>query len=543
MLTKKQITSNTEPSIIEDDFEVIIKSQINDDTTVLTIIDKIEQYLQSAISRFDPENSQYSSILGNEAKSGETLTNARIDELAENAQNDLKSILTLNTIVRKFINTDDILGRVVESITTNVNGDYILSYNNFGTIKKKLKILDNAKEVINDFNFQINLPTFIRNVVPTAYAEGNYIMYLKNEGSNWVIDYFPLGVAEITDSVINNRPVIRINLKELENRLKKTFEKTKSGKALIFENITKEIEASYPPEVIKAYKAKENYVILDYNRARVIRVNNLNRKYGLSPAVRALKSLMMLDTFAKADEINAKSKAKKIIVQILNDKLLGDGGGKKAHEEQQVAHDNFMRAFLRQTVICTTTPAVKEVKYVEPTTEDVSTDKINMYRNKALTTLGISFMASDRSQTASVANIALDQLLKMINSISEQLELILKDYYRIVLEANGISFEYCPSIKIIDSELMSMDLKLSLVTFLFNNLNASMDTCFNYLGIDLGDEIAKREKENNDGLEEIFKPRTTAHTKPADTTKGRPSDQNSNNPDKQMEDKLYNKTR
>lgn len=78
-----------------------------------------------------------------------------------------------------------------------------------------------------------------------------------------------------------------------------------------------------------------------------------------------------------------------------------------------------MKAWANKTVIVTSNPAVEKIVYVEPEVEETSAEKVNLYRNKVLSSLGVAFLAADRSQTASTANINLSQLMKCINSISE----------------------------------------------------------------------------------------------------------------------------
>lgn len=87
--------------------------------------------------------------------------------------------------------------------------------------------------------------------------------------------------------------------------------KSKKNKPLFFKNTAEEIKNNYPKEVTKAYTSKEKYAILDVQRTGVNRFGNMNRKYGISPVFKALKPKIMLDTFDKTDNVNAKAKAKK----------------------------------------------------------------------------------------------------------------------------------------------------------------------------------------------------------------------------------------
>ena len=110
---------------------------------------------------------------------------------------------------------------------------------------------------------------------------------------------------------------------------------------------------------------------------------------------------------------------------------------------------------------------------------------------------------------------------------------------------NGIGPEYIPSVKIIDSELLDMDMRMELSKLLYSTFAVSRDTALGMIGIDLEDEKVKREKEESDGLSDIFKPYATSFNSDGnadgESEPGRPAD--SNDPDKQGYDETYNNTR
>ena len=181
-----------------------------------------------------------------------------------------------------------------------------------------------------------------------------------------------------------------------------------------------------------AYKAGERIAKLDPKRARIMRICNMGRKYGVSPIVRALRSALMLENIEDADYINNKAKAKKIIHQILRKETMGTIYEKQGLSQAAYAHGELMKAWKNKTVVYTSAPFVEKIQYVEPSVSDTASDKINLYRSKIMTTLGIGFIDSNTS-SFSVANISLEQLMKTINSISEQLERIIMDFYKVVL--------------------------------------------------------------------------------------------------------------
>ena len=207
------------------------------------------------------------------------------------------------------------------------------------------------------------------------------------------------------------------------------------------------------------------------------------------------------------------------------------------------AHSNLMAAWKNPTVVYTSPPCVEKIEYIEPTADEVDVDKIILYRTKVLSALGISFLTSDKSQTASTAKMSLSQLMLCINSISEEIENVLNHWYETILIENGIDLEFCPMIKIIDSEKLDFDLRQSLASLLFSSMNCSYDTCLSILGFDVKDEVQKRIYENENNYEQIFTGHASSYTSSSSSNNvGRPADRDSNDPDKQEYDANYERS-
>ena len=535
-------------NIQSEDYEVIIRSKTSDGTEVVTSAEAItDKWLANAVAGYDATNQKYSAYLKDGNSSSDKLTPEYIDELADGTQSDLKKIQVINNIVRKEINKDGIVGKTVECVTANINTETKVSYDNEITGRNKSKQLQQVKDFIGTFNKTINTKRLIRNSIPTTFVEGNYICYLRHEDNKYKVDYYPLGVCEISDYDVNGDPVVLFNIKELRGRLQKVYRKNKKNKALFFKNMEDEVKANYPQEVYDAFVAKEEYAKLDVRYSGVIRINNLNRKYGLTPIFRAFKDILMLDTFDNSDRVNSKAKAKKIIHQKLRKEVMGTELNKKGFEDMAYAHDNFMAAFKQSTVVVTTPPTVESITYVEPKIELTDINTVNNYRSRVLAALGIGFLMDSGSQSVSTADISVTQLLRTINMISEQLEDILQKWYRQILIDNGLPVEYCPTIQVIDSEALDFDMRKDLASTLYTIFNGSMSTSLELLGIDVNDEKEKRIKENNEGFDsEIFYPRASTYTtsvKDAKTVEdkgGRPAD--SKNKAKQSYDKTRQET-
>lgn len=531
-----------------EDYEVIIRSKTSDGTEVVTSAEAItDKWLANAVAGYDATNQKYSAYLKDGNSSSDKLTPEYIDELADGTQSDLKKIQVINNIVRKEINKDGIVGKTVECVTSNINTKTKISYDNEITGRNKTKQLQQVKDFINAFNKAINTKRLIRTSIPTTFVEGNYICYLRHEDNKYKVDYYPLGVCEISDYDVNGDPVVLFNIKELRSRLQKVYKKTKKNKALFFQNIEDEVKANYPKEVYDAFVAKEEYAKLDVRYSGVIRINNLNRKYGLTPIFRAFKDILMLDTFDNSDRVNSKAKAKKIIHQKLRKEVMGTELNKKGFEDMSYAHENLMSAWKQPTVVVTTPPTVESITYVEPKIELTDINTVNNYRSRVLAALGIGFLMDSGSQSVSTADISVTQLLRTINMISEQLEDILQKWYRQILIDNGLPVEYCPTIQVIDSEALDFDMRKDLASTLYTIFNGSMSTSLELLGIDVNDEKEKRIKENDENYEEIFKCRQTAYTSSGrgeitetNNKGGRPAD--SKNQAKQSYDQTRQKT-
>ena len=192
------------------------------------------------------------------------------------------------------------------------------------------------------------------------------------------------------------------------------------------------------------------------------------------------------------------------------------------------------------TVLVTPPAYVKDIKYIEPSTETTEPGLVKSYVERVLSTLGISFLMSSDGTNGTVAKIALEQLMKMINSITENLEFIMERLYRNLLAENGFDSIYAPSVQIVDSELMEHNMKLEFAKVLFSTFNCSMETALGILGVDFNDELSKRKIENEKGVDSIFTPHASQYTSSSDNIGGRPTEDNVDNIDKQEYDNNRN---
>ena len=507
----------------------------------------------AAVAQYDPANGAYSTVLSDGSNGTVTLTQDDIEDYSSSPQSDKQKTTSIIGVIRQYVNKDDIIGLVVEAIENNVNANYRLFWRDARHKGVDKNANEQAKKIITEFNEKINLPNLIRKDTVTTYRDGTDIMCLRSngkgpEGSNligdYVVDHYPIGVAEVSQYKVNDDPYVIMDMNELKNRLRKTYTKTKKNKAIFYENEEKEIQATYPDEVRKAYKDGERYAKLNIGYTGVNRVNNQDMQYGLSPIFRALPSVIMLDNFAKADRMAVKARQKKIIAQYMNKEILGPTYREDTYKQQAYAHNTLMAAWANPIVVVTAPATVREIAYVEPKGELTNTETVQDYRKRVMNTLGISFLA-DGSASLSIANINVKQLMKTINKITMNLETIIEKWYKVVLQEAGVDPFYAPRVQVIDAEMMEMELRMDLADMLFNKLNCSFETAFDVLGYSLEDERARREAENAEGLENIFMPRLNAYTNSGDNGNpddegGRPSNKDPDDPDKQVEDKQRN---
>lgn len=532
----------------KEDFDVVTASQTDDGTVVITSLNELSEermnnVIRNAVASYDPENKQYSTYLKISASS-ETLTVDRIDELARGLQSSLTNVQTVNGIIRNYINKDDLIGITYDAIEANVNTEFKCSFAQFPEQRNKTKQVNYAREVIDDFNAQINVRSLLRAAIPMTYAEGTYITYLRQKDENYIVDCYPLGIAEISDYLSNGQPVVLINMSKLKSALSKSMLKDKKNKALFFENQETEIQNNYPDEVYQAFKNGDTYAKLDVDHCGVIRIGNMGQKYGVSPLFRALRPALMLETFDTSDRVNAKAKAKKIIWQQLDPALMGPNNDKKGFSEQVTAHDNLLRAWKQNTVLVTTAPYVKDIKYVEPKVEMTNIETVKQYRNREMAALGISFLNTDGQQTVSTAKVSLDQLMKNIGKIAEQIEDVLKRWYRIRLEDAGVDLMYCPDVKVSTTEMMGMEMKKAIAQFLFTTLNCSYKTAYEYMGLHAEDELRKRQAETEKGYDDVFVARQTSYTSTGNTGGGGDSDKKTGRPKgEETEKQIYDQQR
>lgn len=556
MEKEKANSENIEQSVEKpkDKDGFIIVSGVDDTivaTTDSTNENMIAERLELAVRNYFAGNDRYASVFEGDA-SNTGITLARIDELAVNPQNSISKTREIANIVDYYIIKNYLIGMVDTLIRSNLNTNYKVSYNQVPSEKGRnnKKKLENAKRIVEDMLDKIDVKKLIRISIPATFDHGNYFFYMdfSPNQDKYTIHIFPLSIARIAPYRIDGEPVLMIDMTELKNRLEHNLPKKRGGKAYFFQKYEEEITKAYPKEIVDAFRNKDQYAVLDYRRSGVMRAGedaDGASLYGISQIFRALRDVVILDKFAAVDDSASTVKAKNILVQILRKDLLGPGGDRKAFNDIAFAHGELSRAVKNKICVYTASPAVEDVKWIEPRSNLIDRDNVTLYENRVLTTLGIGFLASGSIGSTISANISLKQLMRQINYISQQLEHILEKFAQVALEEHGIEAEYMPRITVIDSEQLEADMRIDLAKTLYADLGLSRQTVLETLGLDITDETERRQSENEKNLNDIFFPYMTAYTNNGsyDDEGGRPADKQSNNETKQVTDKERNQAK
>lgn len=489
-------------------------------------------------------------------------TSSELIELAKNTQNDIDKIVKIGGIVQYYVNKNDIIGRVIEVIDNNVNTEYKINYPSLPNGRSQRKFKENLELVTKNFLKQIDVEELITKAVLETYMFGNYVGYLKGDANGCIVDSFPLSLIEVSSYKIDGEPLVTLNVDDLKKIIQQSqsqYSRLKSVKIPIIKTLEEELRTNYPQEVYDAYTVKDKLCFLAPDRCSIVRVNNSQGLYGLTPIFKALSPQLMLETFDAVDEKNLLAKSKKIYHQILRAELLGKNFDNVKHpNEIGYAHGTLLTAMQKNTVIVTTPAYVEKIEIVEPKTIETNPETILGYRNRVLDALGIGFMSNQSKSSFNTVDVNVDELLKMINKIIRQVEKMINKFLKTMCVLNNIDVLYAPVLEILPTQIIDEESKSKLVDLLYSKIGASYKTVFNVLGkeFDYDTEIRNRINEQTyivDGVEynldEVFTPHITSFTTSGDSegdsndgdSDGEPNDkteENQNeNKDKQKSDK------
>jgi hypothetical protein len=527
--TNKLIKQNK--SNIDKEIEVTTTSQSNINSNS---VNELSKKTSISLSEYN-FNSMYhieKKYMSLETSFNTIVSDEELKNLAINTQNSISKIKKINQVAKYYINSDDIVGKVHETIENNVNPKIKLNFPNIKG-RNKQKIKDEAEKLINNFNASINVKKLLRKGIPSTYDEGNYFMYLRNNNGNYKVDIYPIGIIEVSDYSIDDENLCVMNMAELVSRINNTGLSMGGNAKLFNKTLADEIKNNYPPEVFEAYINKQIYAKLNILNTGHVSINSNGGRYGLSPLFRVFKSLRTYEIYEKTNTSNAKAKAKKILTQVLSDKMLGKDGTDDLDEEKfRFAHTNFEQSYKASVnadlTMVTLPPWVLRMEYVEPNTADVSVDIVNQQRNKVLSALGIAFLANESKSSFNTVEVSVLELKKTIDKISSSFADVLSKWYTMLLLENSIPLDYLPEVEIESSANLDIELKLKMADILYSKLGCSYKTSMETLGINFENELQRREEENeyktkdtlgNDaiGMDIVFSPHLTSYVSSSDS--------------------------
>ena len=511
-------------------------SQIDDHTILATGPAEVEwaeqkaaEILKSALDKYSYE--KLSTAIPTDYTTNQEITLEWLNRMASGLNSSKDNQLTVNAVILQKMISDSYVGRAFETIMSGVNTDVRITDDEDDLEEQDVKELAQVKKEIDYFNNAVDLKRFIRECVERVYAEGNCPVCLRCEkGKAPSLTMPPLSLCYPSDYCTGDRKsVMEFDVKELKSRLQKTYKRTRKNKAVYYQNIDDEIKSNYDKAIYDAHKAGENYVKLDPNYNTVIKINDLGRKYGVSPLFRTLRPLLILENIEQADMSDSMARSKKIVYQKMRKEAMGQNLDKKGFDLTAHAHDQAAAALKANFNLYTSIPAVEGLEYVQAKTQNQeSIEQTKLYTQKLLTSLGIEF--SYVSATVGSSKISVTQIVRLINAIAEQIASVLTMFYRNWLRDNGHDEKFAPHIKIIDAEQLDMDLRKELSTYVYSILNASRETAFELLGMDATSELMRRKYENDNNYDQVFTPRRTAYTSAGDTdgyedNSGRPTEE------------------
>jgi len=515
-MTKKTTVNENEEFIVE----VVDEGESDEALVVTSTKDFTQDLLKKAMSSYAGSEKTYSQQVDERAFMKTSLTEAKIEELAFLPQDNIEKVQQINSYIDLYLNKDDIIGRVYEIIEANTNADFQLSYPKVEGRNKEIK-LKKVKDIIDEFNKQIELEELIIETIPYAYANGNRMLYLrKTKYGTYQVDRYPLGMVQYSSYKVNNEPVVVFSLPDLLGRMTgQTLISPFSTNSLttfdlrMFPDMEDEIRENFSTEIYRAYLERKPTVTLNTDLTAVIRTNNRGKRYGVSPIFKALNPALKLEVQEKSDTMDSKARGKKIIFQRISDKLLGENGEDIDLSPSIYSHNEFVKAWKGEIVVYTGAPWVEDVKYVEPKQSSEHSNALNYYRSKVLSALGITFLNGDSKTGTATAQMSLNELMKEIDKIAKQLSNNINKWYKYILNEAGLPIEYAPTIEVLDSEIMNLSIRMQLADSLFNKYGASYRSTYELMGMDYESEKEKRESENEENLDkEVFYARQTAFT-------------------------------
>lgn len=498
------------------DFDVTYGPTMVDNNTALItstkdISELEEDILLSAIRNYNGRKINTSSVFmtTDDRPSSTRINLLDIDDLSVGINSDVMKVRRANSIILSRINSNTLFGRFMEIIEENIPTTYRLDYGELEDDESIAGELKDVRYLIDSFNRDICIENVIHSAITGVIREGNYSMYCRmKSGNSAIIDHYPIDVVVPSGYKTRGNDVLEMDITALKSKLYKPYKKTRKGRKIYFENQKREIQNNYPAEVYTAFSANEQYCRLSERYTGFLKMNDHDRKFGVSCLFKALKPLIVLENLMAADVSDSEARSKKIIFQKMRKELLENN--RKGIAEQVHAHQEAAAALQTKNCLYTGIPGVEDLVYVTPKSTETDYKELHeIYTQDLLRGLGLTFV--DPGATTSVAKVNLSLLLRMINTASRKLNRVMEHFYTALLEDNGYPATMCPRFTITDAEENDLSIRRDLADFMFNVLGCSYETAYEMLGISVKSEAERRRNEDDEDYSDVFIPRQTSY--------------------------------
>ena len=436
-----------------------------------------------------------------------------LEDIFNNPQNNIESIVAYSKYCYR---KHGIIMRVVNIIR------------DFGATGLRLSYPTKApkvKEVIENFNKQIDMEQLVKDIIFELALTGNAVCY-DRDGVR--VDIYPIDMIKVVPLIKNNKQVVAYKMGTDE------FSYDDFG-----EKVNKAIEGAYPPEIIEAKKRGDMYAILNEENAYFTKINaSQYEPYGISVILPAFEDLSHKSLLKEAE----KATANDIINKTLHVQI-----GDKDNKPNKTLLQEYNNLFLGKSgSIVATTPYYVEIKWIEPKTDVFGEDKFVEIDTDILNTLGVSLTLIRGEGGGNYAEGMLNftGLVRTIEGIRHHIPCIIEDLYAKELERNGMKAQHAPTVQF-DDVVIDKATKTDLLLQLFQNAGLPYQAL--YEGCDMNYDYIKllREDENENNIDETFK----LHSMPfqgnqssTDGTSDATSNPNGGAPEKNTTDRKTDKT-
>lgn len=343
-----------------------------------------------------------------------------------------------------------------------------------------------AKEVIEDYNERINVIQLIRDFFQELGLTGNLACYDRVNR----VEIYPINKIEVLPLIIDNRQIIAY--KTEVNTVSEDYGS----------EYNKMIEEAYPEEIIEANKKGSTYAILNKDNAHFGKINSSQyERYGISVIVPAFEDLAHKSLLKEAERATANDVIDKMmVIQVGNDEV-------KPKREMIEGYDRLFQGV--KGSVRFTVPYYVDAKFIEPQTNVFGREKFLEVDTDILNTLGISLSLLRGSDGSNYADGVLNfsGLTKSIENIRQPIARILNELYEAEMIRNGLDVKHAPK-AYFEDVVIDKAAKMELMMNLFQNAGMPYEILYEEAGLDFDYIKLVRKTENDEELDELFKPRT-----------------------------------